>query len=201
MLPRGLCTSPFLCLEFSFLRKMHDSLPQRVFRSQLKCALWERLTLWNIAKRSTASSLSWGRWNWILKSRSIEWAAERTGRMKGSLGLGIPFLLGSVCVSVCVCARMHVCAQSYLVLCDPMDCSWPGSPVHRVFQARILEWDAISYSRGYFWARDWTHITCVSCIVRWILYHCTTWQVPPGKQERPEYLRERDILTLIFHSG
>ena len=39
-------------------------------------------------------------------------------------------------------------AQSYLTLCDPMDCSPPGSSVHSVLQARILEWVAIPFSRG-----------------------------------------------------
>ena len=39
-------------------------------------------------------------------------------------------------------------AQSCLTLCDPMDCSPPGSPVHGIFQVRILEWVAISFSRG-----------------------------------------------------
>ena len=39
-------------------------------------------------------------------------------------------------------------AQSCLTLCDPMDCSQPGSSVHGIFQARILEWVAISYSPG-----------------------------------------------------
>ena len=39
-------------------------------------------------------------------------------------------------------------AQSHLTLCDPMDCSLPGSSVHRISQARILEWVAISYSTG-----------------------------------------------------
>ena len=40
-----------------------------------------------------------------------------------------------------------VCAQSRPTLCDPMNCSPPGSSVHRIFQARILKWAAISYSR------------------------------------------------------
>ena len=39
-------------------------------------------------------------------------------------------------------------AQSYLTLCDPMDCSLPGSSVHGIIQARILKWVAISFSRG-----------------------------------------------------
>ena len=41
-------------------------------------------------------------------------------------------------------------AQSCLTLCDPMDCSPPGSSVHGILQARILEWVAISFSRGIF---------------------------------------------------
>ena len=39
-------------------------------------------------------------------------------------------------------------AQSCPTLCDPMDCSLPGPSVHEIFQARILEWVAISFSRG-----------------------------------------------------
>ena len=59
--------------------------------------------------------------------------------------------------------------------CDPVDCSRPGSSVHWISQARILEWVAISSSRGFSWPRDRTHVFCVSCIVRWILYHWATW--------------------------
>ena len=63
--------------------------------------------------------------------------------------------------------------QSCSTLCDPMDCSQPGSSVHGIFQARILELVAISYSRGSSWPRD---RTCVSWIARQILYHCITWK-------------------------
>ena len=71
---------------------------------------------------------------------------------------------------------VDVCAviQSCLTLCNPMDCSPPGSSVHGISQARILEQVAVSSSRGSFWPRDWTHVSCVSCIGRQILYHCTT---------------------------
>ena len=58
----------------------------------------------------------------------------------------------AVSVCVCVCARahvrMHMDPQLCPTLCDPVDCSLPGSSVHRIFQARILEWVAISFSRG-----------------------------------------------------
>ena len=56
-----------------------------------------------------------------------------------------------VCVCVCVCTRAHelsCCAQSCPTLCYPLDCSPPGSSVHGIFQARILEWLVISSSRG-----------------------------------------------------
>ena len=44
--------------------------------------------------------------------------------------------------------------------CDPMDCSPPGFSVHGIFQARILEWVAISFSRGSSWPWDWTQVSC-----------------------------------------
>ena len=45
-------------------------------------------------------------------------------------------------------------SQSCPTLCNTMDCSSPGSSVHGIFQARIVEWVAISYSRGYSLLRD-----------------------------------------------
>ena len=40
--------------------------------------------------------------------------------------------------------------QACLTLCDPMDCSLPGSPIHGIFQARVLEWGAIAFSSNNF---------------------------------------------------
>ena len=54
-----------------------------------------------------------------------------------------------------------------------MDCSPPGSSVHEIFQAAILEWVAISSSRVSSWFRDQT---CVSCLGRQILYHWAIWE-------------------------
>ena len=51
--------------------------------------------------------------------------------------------------------------------CDPMDCRPPGFSVFGIFQARILEWVTIYFTRGSFQPRDQTSI---SCIGRWILY-------------------------------
>ena len=58
-----------------------------------------------------------------------------------------------------------------LSLSDPMDHSPPGVSVHGILQARILEWVAMPSSKGSSWRRDWTHVSSVSCIGRWVLYH------------------------------
>ena len=70
---------------------------------------------------------------------------------------------------LCLCSVAKPCQT----LCDPMDCSSPGSSVHGILQARILEWVAISSSRGSSRLRDQIHI---SCIGRRVLYHWATWE-------------------------
>ena len=76
-------------------------------------------------------------------------------------------------------AFMQVCSvtQSCPTLYNPMDCSSPGSSAHGISQARILEWVAISFSRGSSQLRNQPHLSYGSCIGRWILYHCATWDV------------------------
>ena len=55
------------------------------------------------------------------------------------------------------CCSMHACVLSRVQLfCDPMDCSPPGSSVHGIFQARMLEWVAILFCRGSSPFRDGT---------------------------------------------
>ena len=62
-----------------------------------------------------------------------------------------------------------------------------------IFQARILEWVAISSSRGSSWPRDQTRVSCISCNVRWMLYHCTTWEA----QARPYH----PIIWMLFKTS
>ena len=68
-------------------------------------------------------------------------------------------------IPTCKCMLV---TQSCSTLCDPMDCSPPGSSVPGIFQARILEWVAIPLSRGFSRPRDRTW-GCLHC--RQILYH------------------------------
>ena len=60
--------------------------------------------------------------------------------------------------------RVHVCSVCP-TLWDPMHCSPPGSSVHEISQARILEWVAISSSKWSSWRRYWTHISQSSALV------------------------------------
>ena len=52
-------------------------------------------------------------------------------------------------------------AQSCLILCNPMDCNLPGSSVHGILQARILEWVAISSTRGSSQPWNQTQVSCI----------------------------------------
>ena len=55
--------------------------------------------------------------------------------------------------------REREVAQSCPTLCDPMDCSLPGSSVHGIFQATVLEWIAIFFSKESSRPRDWTQVS------------------------------------------
>ena len=65
-------------------------------------------------------------------------------------------------------------AQACSTLCDPLDCGLPGSSIHGIFQTRIPQWLAISFSGGSSWPRDRTCISCVSWIAgRFFIYWAT----------------------------
>ena len=59
--------------------------------------------------------------------------------------------------------RRMLCSVAQLcpTLCNSMDCNPSGSSLHGIFQTRILEWVAISFSRGFSWPRDGTHVSCL----------------------------------------
>ena len=75
-------------------------------------------------------------------------------------GVGCHFLLQ--CMKV---KSQSEVTQSCPTLHDPMDCSLPGSSIHGIFQARVLEWGAIAFSRGSSQARD--QIPRLLCLLQW----------------------------------
>ena len=70
-----------------------------------------------------------------------------------------------------------LCIQSCPTLCDPIDCSLPGSSVHGILQARIRKWIDMPSSRRSFQPRDWTHGLLHPLHCRRILYHWSTREV------------------------
>ena len=88
------------------------------------------------------------------------------------------------------------------LFCDPMDCSPPGSSVHGILQARVLEWVAMPFSKGSSWCSDRSHVSCIS---RWILYHRATWEAQEqisstlNDNLKIKHISEnQNISTLIF---
>ena len=85
--------------------------------------------------------------------------------------LWVQYSKNSTSYSTLYCKVIVESLSCVQLFCDPMDCSPRGSSVPGILQARILEWVAISFSRGSFQPRDRTH---VSCLGRQILHHCAT---------------------------
>ena len=84
-------------------------------------------------------------------------------------------------------------AWSCPTLCDPMDCSPQGSSVHGILLARILEWVAMSSSRGPSPSRDWTHV----CFGRNVPYHRATGVALNIVQNNPLKIIEISIIVRI----
>ena len=125
----------------------------------------------------------WSRWLLgTLSISSITWASlvmKQFEKMQLALLLWLSlYVCVCVCVCMCTCTHVHICmcSQSCLTLYDSMGCSPPGSSVHGIFQAGILEWIAISYSGGSSWLWEGTCVPCISCTGEKILYHCTIWE-------------------------
>ena len=138
-----------------------------------ECAFWgespeERDTFW---------------WGWVSQFLSLPNSSINRSSVYSSAFLSLQdqiFLNPplSACIQWTDVSSSILCcclvAQSCPTLCDPMDCSLPGSSVQGISQANILEWVTISFSRGSSGPRDRTQ---VSCMGRQILYHWATWEV------------------------
>ena len=74
-------------------------------------------------------------------------------------------------------------------LCDPMGCSLPGSSVHGIFQARTLEWVAISFFRGSSRPRDWTWVSRIvgRRFTIWATREALNWLYPNTKEKTKKY--------------
>ena len=89
---------------------------------------------------------------------SLKWSLWHSRRLSGASILCFP-ILSPLGVNQCWVFFCCLLAKSCPTLCDPMDCSLPGSSIHKIFQARILEWVTISFSRGSSQPRDQTWVS------------------------------------------
>ena len=100
----------------------------------------EPAELWSIGSQSVRHD-----WSDLASTREAE-GVQRTDHCREPQGCGL-------------CCQL---LQSCLTLWDPMDCSLPGSSVHGILQARILEWVAMPSSRGSSQPRDRTWVSCTA---------------------------------------
>ena len=78
-----------------------------------------------------------------------------------------------------LCEEIHACAQSLCCIQlfpTPQTVACQASLSSGIFQARILEWVAVSYSRGFSWPQGQTCVFCISCTGSQTLYHRVTWE-------------------------
>ena len=89
----------------------------------------------------------------------------------------------------------------YTTLCKPTGCSAPGSSVHRILQARILEQVAISFSRGSSWPRNRTQVSCItgsykgSPLLEWAVVPLPRGLPNPGIEPRSPTLQADSLLS------
>ena len=93
-----------------------------------------------------------------------------------------------------------MCAQSCLTLCNPMGCSPPGSPVQGIFQARILEWVAISSSRGFSQSRDWRSRDLL-CLLHWQMGSLPLSHLGSPPLEKNQCQKGQESVTLLTKSS
>ena len=100
---------------------------------------------WGVPKHCNKDTVGLGSWKKTFKNHTVH-------------------SLGTVLLprKLTVWRHLVLVTQSCPTRCNPMDCSLPGSTVHRIFQARILEWVAISSCRRSSWPRDWTQVPCIA---------------------------------------
>ena len=88
--------------------------------------------------------------------------------------------------------------QSCPTLCYLMDCTLPGSSIHRIFQVRILEWIAISFSRGSSWPRNQTQASHTSgrLFTIWATREAQKWVAEHGKGRIFSFILKSDSFIL-----
>ena len=88
--------------------------------------------------------------------------------------------------------------QLCLTVCDPMDWSFPGSSVHGIIQARILEWVAMPFSNGFSWPSVWTWVSCFAGRFFTILSHLGSKITQKNPKGGHQHTRNKCLFLFLF---
>ena len=148
-LKRGLCIHICLCCQWVGSWEMrHEG---DIFLCTRLCQPFSRVRKW---VQPGPEEFPW----------TPDYASERE-RMWAHLDSRILAVsMGQACIDDTLHLHWFLCvvvAQWCPTLCDPMNCSLSGFSIHGIFQARILKWVAVSFSRGSSQPRDWTLVSCI----------------------------------------
>ena len=129
------------------------------------------LPLWSLLSYLICTSLSspWAPYSTAFSKDIMVFSGPSCGR-KGHQAFNLTVISANIHFSIGKSeVKWSEVVQSCPTLCDPIDSSLPGSSVHGIFQARILEWVAIFFSRGSSWPRDRTQVSCIAgrCFTVW----------------------------------
>ena len=168
----------FNCLILCHPLLLPSILPSiRVLSNELAlCIRWSMCWSFSISPSNDYSGLISCRIDWfgLLAVRGLSRVFSST-RIRKHQFSGTQSSLWSNChICIQLLKKPSCCArslQSCPILCDPMDSSPPGSSVHRLLQASILEWVAMPFSRGPSRSKDGSDISSVCCTGKRVLYH------------------------------
>ena len=140
----------------------HTSKERKIKQQEKVFPMWSStrlhfLSCINSDRESNKTRPRSNRYTCYLKQKSIQWNLSIIHLKKSFKGLWNTWY-----------TTIH--AQLCPTLCDPLDCSPPGSSVHGISQARILEWVVISFSRVSSQPRNRTHTSCISCTAGGFFY-------------------------------
>ena len=147
----------------------------------IKCIIHAHVHIHSTLQTTGSTSQIWSQVGWSCGRRvncSIQFNKKDLNiwgfwYLQGSWKQSPDNIKGQLCLQNAAAAKsLYSCSTPF----DPIDCSPLGSYVHGILQERILEWAAMSSSRGSFWPRDWTHVSYVFCTGRQILYHWASWE-------------------------
>ena len=144
-----------------------------------KLLISSRIIIWNtLSSMASFVNVTWSLMRMLVMGKILRWSSEFPAPLvfRPCIFLQLVYMedffpwLYYIIWYMCACLVTQLCPT----LSDPMDYSPPGSSVHEIVPARILEWVVISYSRGSSPPGDWSLVSCGSWIDRWILYHRAT---------------------------